>query len=175
MALAKDGFKICPKCKIKKPVCEFHKDKTRSDGLVQICKKCKRTYRISPAYREKEKQLEKTPGYKNRKKKYYRTNKGLFNKSKEHHIYRTREKTIKPTLSLLEWEYILSRQENKCAICNITFSRDVPPERDCIVPLSKGGSLTIGNTQALCDHCNSVKRDKIYCGFGNKWRADFIF
>ena len=36
------GFKmkICSKCKIEKSVVEFHKDKSRKDGLNNTCKMC---------------------------------------------------------------------------------------------------------------------------------------
>lgn len=32
--------KICSKCKEEKPICDFGKDKTRTNGLSYLCKKC---------------------------------------------------------------------------------------------------------------------------------------
>lgn len=36
--------KLCPKCKIVKPVSEFRKNKTRYDGLDSYCKPCRQDY-----------------------------------------------------------------------------------------------------------------------------------
>ena len=36
--------KVCSKCKIEKPLSEFHKDKSKSDGLVIKCKQCSAEY-----------------------------------------------------------------------------------------------------------------------------------
>lgn len=60
-------IKVCPRCKIKKPLSEFHKDKTKKDGYYNICKKCnkpiKREY--SKRYRKihKKEIQQKTRGY----------------------------------------------------------------------------------------------------------------
>ena len=34
-------FKICSKCNIDKDLGEFHKDKSRKDGLRSACKECR--------------------------------------------------------------------------------------------------------------------------------------
>ena len=164
--------KICSQCQTKKSISDFHKDRRNVDGLSGICKQCKRAYRISPAYRERERELERTPEYKARKKKYFASVKGKSYKSREHHIYKSRDKVH--TLTYLQWQYIISMQNNRCAICNTPFSEEIPPVRDCMIPLSKGGSLTLGNTQAVCCRCNSVKGTKAYCGTGNRWRGIYI-
>lgn len=36
--------KVCSKCNIDKDLGEFHKDKSRKDGYVNICKECKNSY-----------------------------------------------------------------------------------------------------------------------------------
>lgn len=169
-----NGIKFCTKCKIQKSVSEFHKDRKNSDGLSSECKECKRKYRISPFYVEREKQLERTPEYRARRDRYRKTEKGKLIKSREHHSYQTRNSGKTHTLTYLEWEYILSRQGKRCAICRCVFDDKIKAVRDCMVPLSKGGLLTLGNTQAVCTHCNAVKHDKAYSGLGNSWRLDYI-
>lgn len=142
---------------------------------MSICIKCKREYRISPFYKAREKELEKTPQYKMRKKRYYETDKGKFCKSLEHHVYKTKgtPEELRHDLTFVEWECIVINQGNRCAICGCMFTELIKPERDCIIPLVKGGFLTFDNTQALCDHCNSVKHTSMYSGFGNRWRKAF--
>lgn len=162
---------MCYKCKIVKPISEFHKDKNKSDGLMALCIKCKREYRTSAKYKEIERQLEKTPQYKLRKRRYYKTEKGKNYISLEEHRYRTRNTGNAHDLTSYQWQTILYMQDFRCAICRNPFTTQEPAERDCIIPLSKGGSLTFENTQALCCHCNSKKSTKLYSGLGNNWRA----
>jgi len=38
-------MKFCKKCELQKPVSDFHKDKSKHDGLVSFCKECKSIYR----------------------------------------------------------------------------------------------------------------------------------
>lgn len=172
MPKAKDGIKICTKCKCAKPVTEFNKDKTKSDGLMSICIMCKRAYRISPFYKARERELEKTPRYQARKC----TPKEKFAKSVSGHTRRTRNSNVSGShdLTFVQWECILINQDNKCAICRNNFSELIPPTRDCIIPISKGGFLTLDNTQALCKHCNAVKHSSMYSGLGNRWRSKII-
>jgi 5-methylcytosine-specific restriction endonuclease McrA len=173
MPRAVNGIKICTKCNCAKSVSEFHKDKRNKDGLMIICIKCKREYRISPFYKAREKELEKTPRYKSRKKRFGITEKGKFNYSKEDHrsVSRKYNINVEHTLSFVEWNYILIMQNHRCAICMRVFSEDMKAQKDCIIPLSKGGALTFKNAQALCRHCNSSKNTSMYSGLGNRWRS----
>jgi len=59
-----------------------------------------------------------------------------------------------------QWFEILYTQKNCCAHCNRLFTPALPPTRDHIVPLSKGGGLTFDNVQALCRSCNAKKGTK---------------
>jgi 5-methylcytosine-specific restriction endonuclease McrA len=61
------------------------------------------------------------------------------------------------TLTAREWTEILGIQKNKCARCKRRFTPFLKPQKDHIVPLSKGGGLTMQNCQALCRSCNSRK------------------
>jgi len=170
-----DGTKYCPKCGCAKTETDFHKDKTTADGLMTMCKKCKREYRLSPFYKTREHELEKLPEWKARKTKYAKTPKGKhYNSIESHNGYIKKYETkVINTLTFVEWKCILVLQDNKCAICMCEFTETNKAVRDCIIPLVKGGSLTFDNTQALCDHCNSVKNTRVYSGLGNRWRSVF--
>lgn len=56
-------MKICSKCKVNKPLCEFNKNKQHKDGLHSYCKNCYKTinaeYKLKKAYGVTSQQKEK--------------------------------------------------------------------------------------------------------------------
>jgi 5-methylcytosine-specific restriction endonuclease McrA len=68
---------------------------------------------------------------------------------------------LEATLTDEEWNQILILQNNSCGWCDCFFDDSNPPERDHVIPVSKGGALTFENVQALCRSCNSKKGNKI--------------
>ncbi len=48
-------FKACNKCETEYPITEFHKDRTKEDGLRTTCKSCKKASDIEYALRNKDK------------------------------------------------------------------------------------------------------------------------
>ena len=62
--------KICLKCRESKDVCEFNKDKNRSDGLQPLCKTCNKEYKLNWYLKNKERLSDKS-------KIYYENNKEL--------------------------------------------------------------------------------------------------
>lgn len=65
------------------------------------------------------------------------------------------------TLIEAQWKGILAAQEGRCACCKVGFDETCQATLDHIVPMSKGGILSLENTQALCLSCNSSKGDKV--------------
>jgi len=63
----KRGFKRCSTCRIIKPVGLFYKDKSRPDGLLSICKKCKKQANDAYAIKRRENR-EKFNRWRSRKK-----------------------------------------------------------------------------------------------------------
>lgn len=53
---------------------------------------------------------------------------------------------------------VLERSGNRCQQCGSTSDLTI----DHIVPVSRGGTSTESNLQALCRSCNSRKRDAVY-------------
>jgi len=154
MAITERGTKVCRTCGIEKDLSEFNKDSCKSDGYYTMCKSCKRNYRTSEKYSAREKELAKTPRYRHRASL-------LMHRGRSSKIH---------TLTYNEWAFIQKKQDNKCAICG---SKE-PLVRDCMIPLSMGGTLSYENTQALCASCNNHKGAKAYGGIsGNRWRKDY--
>ena len=52
-----------------------------------------------------------------------------------------------------EWLAVCDRADNRCLRCG----SDEPLTVDHVTPLSRGGSNTAENLQALCRRCNSIK------------------
>lgn len=166
-----NGLKICSTCRETKQISEFGKDRSKSDGLMNQCKVCKRKYRTSEYYHKRESELEKTPDWRFRKSKYAHTPNGMREGSKLSYCKCGNILNTKNLLTYEQLEIILAGQGYKCAICNLKFSVDIKYTNDCITPISKGGNLTFENTQVLCIHCNAIKHTKIYSGLGNRWRS----
>lgn len=61
--------------------------------------------------------------------------------------------------------YVLERDRYTCYLCGTDTSLatspydDNSPTVDHVIPLSKGGEHSIGNTRCACLHCNSSKQD----------------
>jgi 5-methylcytosine-specific restriction endonuclease McrA len=62
------------------------------------------------------------------------------------------------SFTTLEWATLLKTYDNRCAYCKKRKKLTV----DHVIPLSKGGTNTIGNIIPACGSCNSSKRDKLW-------------
>ena len=83
-----DGNKICSKCKINKPISEYHKNKTQPDGFHNWCKSCLIDFRLS--YKSTKIEYDKQYHIDNREKKcdaannwYYDNYKYSLDKNKQ--------------------------------------------------------------------------------------------
>ena len=74
---------------------------------------------------------------------------------------RSNEKEIVNTLTAKEWENILKKYKFKCAYCGCEFDLFNRPEKDHVIPISKGGNNTKENIVPACRSCNSKKGNKI--------------
>lgn len=69
-----------------------------------------------------------------------------------------REKNAEGSHTLIEWNELKMKFNQRCAICNELKKLT----KDHIIPLSEGGADFIGNIQPLCKNCNSRKWKFIY-------------
>ena len=144
----------------KKYMKEYHKKdypKNKERDLV----KHKEWLENNPEYMKK--QRENNP---ERNKEYNRrwnkTEKGKANKQREHVTQRVNGKDILNTLTAEEWLDILKQHNYKCAYCGKDlFTLFTRPERDHIIPISKGGNNIKDNIAPACHSCNSKKHNKI--------------
>lgn len=104
-------------------------------------------------------------------RKYLKTEKGKANNQRGQVKRRNRMKNIINTLTCKEWEDILKKYNFRCAYCGIEFDENNLPEKDHIVPISKGGNNTKENVVPACRRCNAKKKDtilKIACSVVDK-------
>ena len=105
---------------------------------------------------------EENPEYdKKQKRKWRKTEKGKANNQRNHAKRQAREKEIINTLTFNEWLEILKKYHWKCAYCGKEFDLFNRPERDHIIPISKGGNNIKENIVPACRSCNARKKDKI--------------
>lgn len=92
---------------------------------------------------------------------YRKTPEGAASVSRGHNNRRYKTKNAKNTLTAKQWVKILEMQNYICPLCERAFCDDLPPTKDHIIPAYLGWGLTFGNTQALCQSCNSKKHIKV--------------
>jgi len=165
--------KICSKCGLPKDISKFSKDKSKKDGLCSQCKACQKQYNQGHT-------AERAAYRRNRKAEiaaYYWDHKaeraayGKRYKQTEAGKEANRKGSHKRRALMAEAEYedfnpteVMERDRYVCQLCGRKtrpdYNRYHPlfPNLDHIVPLSKGGAHTKGNTQCLCRECNATKQ-----------------
>jgi 5-methylcytosine-specific restriction endonuclease McrA len=63
----------------------------------------------------------------------------------------------------------ISRAPDACAYCGAV---DRPLQRDCVLPLSRGGRYTLGNIVPACESCNASKCNDEVAGWLRRRRFD---
>jgi len=94
-------------------------------------------------------------------KSWRRTEKGKACIQRGSNKRRARERDIINTLTAKEWIDILKQYKFRCAYCGKEFNLFDRPERDHIIPVSKGGNNIKENVVPACRRCNARKSDKI--------------
>jgi len=92
--------KICSKCKEEKFICEFTKDKQRSDGYYVYCKKCRRVIYDANSEVRKEKSKKYYNETKEKKHDIILERNRLWRKNNPN--YTTERKKIDPTFKLIK-------------------------------------------------------------------------
>lgn len=62
-------------------------------------------------------------------------------------------------LTAAQWEAI-QRAWDGCAYCGAQASADAVLQKDCVLPLSRGGRYTLDNVVPACRSCNASKSNE---------------
>ena len=176
----KNGFKVCSACKKEKPFNEFYKDMSVVCGMSQRCKICvseahKKSY--SNKHTHKKKTPEQIESEKKSKAKYYQKNKEKYAQYCEKYRQTEKGQVVRKKVSASRRAKIKGCHIEKinpidvfkrdlyiCQSCGCKTRPDFKninhpkyPNLDHIIPLSKGGTHTMINTQCLCRQCNIEK------------------
>ena len=116
-----------------------------------------------------EKANEKSKRWKKNNSEKVKESNGRYNKTEEGRAAIQRKnskrraimKEIINTLTYQEWLDILKKHNYKCFYCGIKFDENTLPERDHIIPISKGGNNIKKNVVPACRSCNAKKHNKI--------------
>lgn len=156
-------MKSCRVCKESKSVKFFGKLSAAADGLNYICKPCNSKRSIMRYNSNKDLWQERQ---RKRRSDNYEAVIAIERASRERRSEfqrpRKNERQIKRSRVIAERSFEISEKEvarlyaSACMECG----SDESPSIDHIIPLSRGGSHSIGNLTTLCRKCNSSKGSK---------------
>lgn len=161
-------LKICRMCKTEYPNTTeyFYLDKSRKDGIDNICKTCNaikcRQYRelhresclnTRAQYHIKHKEIDNE---RNKKWRMENPKRCAIKNAVKVQRRRARAKMVAATLTTKQWTSVLEKFNHKCCYCG----QEGRLTQDHFVPLSLGGEYTVGNILPACFSCNTNKSNK---------------
>lgn len=182
--------KVCTKCGITKPLNEYHKDKSRKEGISYYCKKC-RCEQVRNHYRENTDRYKEYANKNREDIKEYKRQWHQNNREDQLEQQRRYRQENREALSELVRQWQKKNREKTRASCrnrralkrNSKGTHTISDIRalyegqngkcwycgvdvgndyhvDHFIPLSKGGSNDVGNLRIACPTCNLSKNAK---------------
>jgi hypothetical protein len=170
--------RLCRKCGEKKPPSDFHRDRTRSDGLCPYCKTCVKAYHVANAVafnrRAQDWQRENKPP----KKKPRPTTKPVTPKTQRRDckgfggaisLYK-RNADVRGFVWALTNKEAIALFSGNCHYCGVGPSSNNwgtrnTPLRSGIDRLDSSRGYAIDNCVTCCGVCNKMKSDMPYADF----------
>lgn len=111
-------------------------------------------------YLEQHRAYRQTEQWKEQQRRYWATERGKAERARQNQKRRAARIAAKMdpnSLTLAQWEQTKAHFGHRCAYCQKAADRLT---RDHVVPLSQGGTYTMGNIIPACPSCNSRKNTK---------------
>lgn len=174
--------KTCTKCGESKPLDEFHRDRSKSDGRLPHCRACKAAYRLvnrernyrqfaeyRAAHRDEQsaRNARWVAGHREEIAEYRATNRDRIEANRKRYVaahpeiswrgnYRSR--ATRYGFDIIEEEFtkgdVIALYGDGCAYCGEPFE-----QLDHYVSIKNGGPHTLANVRPSCTSCNRSKRD----------------
>jgi 5-methylcytosine-specific restriction endonuclease McrA len=185
-----DNSKPCKKCQRLLPLTDFHKNSNISDGHKNSCKACesrlyaeyraKKPRNVTVEQQQKWNQARKAKytesDLRSMKRVYYQNNKPMFRESRKRYLaknpglnaaYVRKYEAIKRGngVFLVTKKEVANLVQGCCFYCKCNSTKLT---LDHVIPLSRGGTHSIGNLVGACGSCNSSKGNK----FITEWKRE---
>jgi 5-methylcytosine-specific restriction endonuclease McrA len=167
---------LCCHCKEEKEETDFYRDKSKPSGFKPRCKKCEklsinieRRRAYEKEYWSGERKEKKAASvrrsmakhadkYKERRKEYLKTEKGLaMHRRQTQKRYALKKEAF---IEDVDPYQLYEQQKGICYLCNCKFEFK-EMECDHVVPLSRGGMHEKSNCKMACARCNRSKGAKL--------------
>jgi 5-methylcytosine-specific restriction endonuclease McrA len=167
-----DALKRCSKCKEVKKLEEFHRNKTRKDGLADSCKVCARARALAHHYANPERHSLAHLAWRTANPRKWLDNASKWERLNPdkvlamRHNKRAEKAGAEGRFTADELRALRTAQNGHCAYCDRTgFVLHV----DHIVPLKLNGTGYISNICFACTRCNSSKGQRTPEQWTNRW------
>ena len=159
--------KICSQCKEEKHVDYFYKNRDEKCGYRRQCKQCTNSYNATRTDKKREYdyyyRIKNRERIKKVKDLYHLNNRELENN--KGHVRRARKS--KNGVFAISKKELIKLYNSPCFYCGSLNKITI----DHIIPISRGGSHSIGNLVSACAFCNGSKHTK----FIVEWKRDLTF
>jgi len=183
--VTEDGMRVCKRCSQPKPASEYHKDSGSPDGLRAQCKPCRNGFMQNYYLDAGE---DRRAYMRNRRTSQPDIVRALdlarYERDKDKRIALATEAVHIRRARMMDAQYdkgitdiaLRKIHGDNCCYCGVLmdFVRgkrgSIKPERatvEHILPISKGGTHTWGNTTLACHRCNTSKNAKTVDEWGN--------
>jgi 5-methylcytosine-specific restriction endonuclease McrA len=164
-------IRTCIACKEIKPFSFFYKNIRTSTGVGNVCKECireisRKRYLEKGAIMRAQMAAQRANSYEHR----IAIERKSREKNKEKYRQKKNEREAIRRKAILQSKYVVSKKEissfyrKPCFNCGSTNRLTI----DHIIPLSRGGTHSIGNLMTLCSQCNFSKGNRLLVEWRNR-------